>query len=222
MKNILILLVLVFAIIGCADDKKDSDSSTPNDNYQNVDDNLSSTDNIDIPQNKYAIIIDSYSHIPRSDNMSEWFFLPYHNSALNNVVADKLGRPTDNTTKTVCVWMDFYSKICVNNNYYCEADIDIYQNKNYSDTSDYDYGKLCLDGSVGIGNSEHILSVEISYYPDIPDSIMLDYLINQVKNHPYENRYNEGWEVEIDDNMSIRELSKIPEYLLKSTAIKND
>ncbi len=200
MKNILILLVLAFAIIGCADDKKDSDSSIPNDNYQNVDDNLSSTDNIDTPQNKYAIIIDSYSHIPRSDNMSEWGFVPYYDDdALESVVADKLGRPTDNTTKTVKVHMNFH-KVCVNNNGGdCMAKIYIY------------------DNAIG-----WILSISISYYPYIPDSIMRDYLINQVKNHPYENRYNEGWEVEIDDNMSIRELSKIPEYLLKSTATKDN
>ncbi len=90
MKKLLLIFVLSLMAIfaGCADDK----------------DNNTDTET-DIPENiTYSFLVDSLSFIDKTDNTSEWRFLPYDDTdPLEAVFADMLGRPDNETDKIMCV-----------------------------------------------------------------------------------------------------------------------
>lgn len=101
MKKYLIILVLIFTVVGCADDDKGNKSSN------NIQDNTSYDNNTGYT---YHVVVDSVSYISKDDNMSQGGYLPCEHNSLTEVFADKLGRPIDNTTKVYYVTIrDGYS-----------------------------------------------------------------------------------------------------------------
>lgn len=92
MKKLLIMFVLSLMTVlfaGCADEKDN--------NTDIVIDTL--------PENiTYSFLVDSLSFIDKTDNTSEWRFLPYDDTdPLEAVFADMLGRPDNETDKIMCV-----------------------------------------------------------------------------------------------------------------------
>ncbi len=110
MKKYLVLLVMILAIIGCADDKKDN-------NGNNSD--LPNTESI---YQTYSFYVSTVSNIESNQNPNRWGYLAYSDSIVKKALANDLGGSQDNSTKTVCVDSAYrarydYSWQCVSGSY---------------------------------------------------------------------------------------------------------
>lgn len=156
MKKIIITFFTIFALFGCAEDEKN-----------NI---ISNCDNSSNDLNNYhKVLVSSLSNIPESDNISTWGFMPCDaNSFLDNDIADKLGRPNNNTKKIVYV----YGLSTTDYVRYYFLDITIYDN-NLCDTS--------------LPNLHTVKFTQDKI--KAPAQEMIDYYTELIKTEPYKNLY---------------------------------
>lgn len=153
MKKIIITLFTIFALFGCAEDEKVDDSNTADDTNATY----------------HKVLVSSLSNISENDNVSTWGFMPCNaDSFLDNDIADKLGRPNNNTKKIVYV----YGLSSTGHGRYYYLDIIIYDNN------------LCdnlLSNIHRVTFKQHEI--------EAPAQGMIDYYVELIKTEPYKNLY---------------------------------
>ncbi len=176
MKKLLLIFVLSLMAIfaGCADDK----------------DNNTDTET-DIPENiTYSFLVDSLSLIDKTDNTSEWRFLPYDDTdPLEAVFADMLGRPDNETDKIMCVSVlgvyegEKERGPCYGSCGYYDGTI--FRAYVYEKKTSY----RCNDS----GGALYEIYINNNISPYIYDyKILFSYIKEQILNNPYKNRYMEA------------------------------
>lgn len=151
MKLFLLSIAAIFTLFGCAEEDKI--------NYSNTIDEVNAT--------YHKVLVSSLSNISENDNISTWGFIPCNaNSFLDNDIADKLGRPNDNTNKIVYIAGENSTHGYV---YYYFLDITIYDNNTCTTIL-------------------HTTSFK-QYQIEAPAQGMIDYYVELIKTEPYKNIY---------------------------------
>lgn len=158
MKLFLLSIAAIFTLFGCADEDKM--------NYYNT----AAVDEVNATYHK--VLVSSLSNISENENISTWGFMPCsETSFLDNDIADKLGRPNENTNKIVYVY-GTSSSYKYNYIYYYYLNITIYDN-NSCDT-------LLPNLHTVKFTQEEIKA---------PTQGMIDYYVELIKTEPYKNIY---------------------------------
>ena len=183
MKKLLIMFVLSLMTVlfaGCADEKREQNIVYEKDNNTNTGTDV-------LPENiTYSITVDSVSLIDKTDNTSEWRFLPSNNTdPLESVFADILGRPDNESDNIMRVTLNqshligeaetgpCYGRPC---GYYDNTFIRVY---------------FCKQGDSCYYISDSIYLIEIKSDNIRDYKILFNYVKEQILNNPYENRYKE-------------------------------
>lgn len=180
MKKYLVLLVMILAIIGCADDKKDNNGSNSD---------LPNTESI---YQTYSFYVSTVSNIESNQNPNRRGYLAYSDSIVKKALANDLGGSQDNSTKTVCVNSAYYD----NGAYYGWQ----YVSGSYSTQV---FTLYAYDMIFGQCYDDVIFRISIDYEESIPFEILREYFIDQVKNNPYRDRNGELVDLKIDMNNDI-------------------
>ena len=153
MKLFLLSIAAIFILFGCADEDKI--------NYSNTIDDVNAT--------YHKVLVSSLSNISENENISTWGFMPCsETSFLDNDIADKLGRPNENTNKIVYV----YGTSTTDYVRYYFLDITIYDN-NSCDTL--------------LPNLHTVKFTQDKV--EAPAQGMIDYYVELIKTEPYKNIY---------------------------------
>lgn len=186
MKKIFIMFVLSLMTVlfaGCADDKGE-----PNIIYEKDNNTDTGTDIPEIPENiTYSFLVNSVSHIDKTDNTSEWRFLPLNETnPLDAVIADMLGRPDNESDKIMCFG---FNRHLEGDHYACYSPPCYYDNTVISAYfCEYENCSRCWTDY----NSLYTINIDNNISPYIYDyKILFSYIKEQILNNPYQNRYQE-------------------------------